>query len=354
MDKVIKNLKPDLYQSLLSEVLTSNVENHKKIIEKFLRTRLNLTARSEKRTKAYWLARGWTADESYVKSKENKQKNCKSVYSREFWLEKISPNTGTNYTEEEADFERNSRRPIRKEYWIKKGYSENDAVKLAQEAKEKNNKKGAKNAASSTVRKVSSKRCVEYYTAKGHSLEQAKELVSASQRFFSKDICIQKYGEEEGLRIWKVRQDAWQEKLNSKSDEEKARINKLKLCKNGTISKGERLLLNELMSNNIKCTHQYAMQYSRTNYFVYDIVYNNKIIEYHGDFWHANPKRYKETDILNWPGGKQISVQELWKKDQLKLQFAKDQGYEVLVVWESDFNQDKQKVINQCIQFLTQ
>ena len=59
----------------------------------------------------------------------------------------------------EADFERNSRRPIRKEYWVAKGYSEEEAVNLAINAKNVNNIKGAMKSAQSVVRKVSSKRC---------------------------------------------------------------------------------------------------------------------------------------------------------------------------------------------------
>jgi hypothetical protein len=115
LDNNIKNIKSDLYQPLLLEVLESNIENNKKIIEKFLRNKLNLVTTLSKHTKEYWVLRGWSDSESYVKSKEHKQINCKSVYSQQTWLEKINPNTKKHYTLEEADFERNSRRPIRKE-----------------------------------------------------------------------------------------------------------------------------------------------------------------------------------------------------------------------------------------------
>lgn len=159
LDNFIKNVKPTLYQILLQEVLDATIENKKKTIEKFIRNRLNLVSSLSKHTKGYWSARGWNDNESYSKAKEHKQKNCKSIYSREFWVEKINPESGINYTVLEADFERNSRRPIRKEYWVAKGYSEEEAVNLAINAKNVNNIKGAMKSAQSVVRKVSSKRC---------------------------------------------------------------------------------------------------------------------------------------------------------------------------------------------------
>ena len=37
LDNAIKNIRADLYQQLLLEVLESNIENNKKIIEQFLK-----------------------------------------------------------------------------------------------------------------------------------------------------------------------------------------------------------------------------------------------------------------------------------------------------------------------------
>lgn len=351
---VIKNLHPVTYQHLLEDIVSSSIENNKKEIEKYARSKLKLTSTIAKRTKQYWSLRGWPEDESYARAKENTRRNSKSVFSREFWIEKINPVTGINYTLDEADYERNSRRPIRKEYWIKQGYSENEAENLAIEAKLKNNKKGARSSASSSVRKVTSKRCTEYYTARGYTEDKAKELVSTGQRYFSKEICIEKYGEVEGLKIWQSRQARWQETLNSKSTVEKARINKLKLFKNGAISKGELKLFEEIRIEVPGCKNQHAiLKEDRTSYYVYDISYQDKIIEYNGDYWHASPKKYNASDLVKLPN-KTLVAKDIWAKDEQKINFAISQGYEVLVIWESDFKQNKEKVIKECIQFLTQ
>jgi hypothetical protein len=64
----------------------------------------------------------------------------------------------------------------------------------------------------------------QYWINKGHSEEEAKDIVSKKQITFSKEKCIEKYGEEEGLRVWTARQDKWMATLDSKSDEEKLEI----------------------------------------------------------------------------------------------------------------------------------
>lgn len=353
LDNIIKNVEPSTYNSVLNELLSSDIKNNKKEIEKFIRNKLGLVTKDPRHTKKYWTLRGWSVNQAYIRSKENKQKNCKSVYSREFWLDKINPVTGKLYTTEEADHERNSRRPIRKEYWITKGYNEEDADRLAEKTKSANNKKGAKKSATSDVRRITSKRCVEYYTTRGYNKDDAKKIISEDQKYFSKNICIEKYGKEKGLEIWQERQNRWQMTLNAKPDEEKARINRLKLTKGITVSTAEKEIIKEIKETNIdlKIIPQFNLSVNNKKQYVYDIAVNNKIIEYNGDFWHCNPKKYS-ADYVN-PRTK-LKASDKWKLDQKKIKFAEDQGYKVLVVWESDFKENKEKVLKKCIKFLTQ
>lgn len=46
---------------MLSEVLESDIDNNKKLIEHFIRVRLCLTTKLSKHTSGYWLSRGWDA-----------------------------------------------------------------------------------------------------------------------------------------------------------------------------------------------------------------------------------------------------------------------------------------------------
>lgn len=352
MNNVIKNLKPNIREKILNDVISENITS-KKDIERHIRDKLTLVSNHARHTKQYWILRGWSNEEAYIKSKENKQKNRKSVYSREFWLEKINPATNELYTTEEADFERNSRRPIRKEYWIKKGHGDAEATQLAKETKISNNKKGSEKSAESNIRRITSKRCIDYFTVRGYSIEEAKKLVSKEQRYFSKEICIEKYGKEKGLKIWQDRQDKWQGTLKSKHPEEIARINRLKLTKGISVSAAEKEILAEVRNaeSTLIVTDQLTLSDSNKKQYIYDISANNKIIEYNGDFWHSNPKIYS-ADYVN-PRTKLVASKK-WKLDEEKIKFAQDRGYEVLVVWESDFKQNKEEVLKKCIQFLTQ
>jgi G:T-mismatch repair DNA endonuclease (very short patch repair protein) len=67
----------------------------------------------------------------------------------------------------------------------------------------------------------------------------------------------------------------------------------------------------------------------------WDLIFKNKIIiEIQGDFWHGNPKLYKESDILL----NELKVGDVWKKDLRKKQKVESHNYKVHYLWESDIN----------------
>jgi len=75
---------------------------------------------------------------------------------------------------------------------------------------------------------------IEYYLAQGYSEEESQIELTKRQKTFSLDICIEKHGKVEGLRIFQDRQDRWQATLNAKPQEEIDDINRRKgLDKNG-------------------------------------------------------------------------------------------------------------------------
>lgn len=61
----------------------------------------------------------------------------------------------------------------------------------------------------------------------------------------------------------------------------------------------------------------------------------NTIIEFHGDFWHGNPKIYN-TNQINQVNKKTFG--ELYNKTIKKEDFIKEQGYNLVVIWERDFD----------------
>jgi len=79
---------------------------------------------------------------------------------------------------------------------------------------------------------------VEYWTKQGFSLKESKEKLSERQSTFSLYKCTKKYGLEEGTKVWKKRQEKWQNTLNSKSKEEIEQINMKKASSKGFLPEG--------------------------------------------------------------------------------------------------------------------
>jgi len=84
------------------------------------------------------------------------------------------------------------------------------------------------------------------------------------------------------------------------------------------------------------------------SYVIYDIKHKNSIIEFNGDYWHANPKIYADTAIIR---GK-LAV-DIRNRDMLKLRTATDLGFSVLTVWENEFMSDKTSTINKVIKWIS-
>lgn len=202
---------------------------------------------------------------------------------------------------------------------------------------------------------------IEYWTTRGYSLEDAKELVSERQRTFTLEKCIDKYGLEEGYRKWKERQEKWSNKIEEQYN-------------NGLFSKVPHSVNTSMYSNiekefvdgilncdkidysNIKCykTSQIELTNNQLDRcsnrrFLYDVALGNKIIEFNGDFWHMNPQKY-EFDYYNKIS--KIYAKDKWEIDSIKIKCAESYGYKVLTIWESEYNKDKVGTIQKCIDFL--
>jgi G:T-mismatch repair DNA endonuclease (very short patch repair protein) len=61
----------------------------------------------------------------------------------------------------------------------------------------------------------------------------------------------------------------------------------------------------------------------------------NTIFEFHGDFWHGNPKKYNENTYN--PISKK-TFGELYQKTIEREQQIRDLGYNLVVMWEHDWN----------------
>lgn len=81
-----------------------------------------------------------------------------------------------------------------------------------------------------------------------------------------------------------------------------------------------------------------------------DIVIEDSkiVIEVNGDLWHANPIKYKNSDIINlWKGPKK--AEDIWKKDKEKRELIESHGYKVIYCWEYDIRFNKANLFKELL-----
>ena len=185
---------------------------------------------------------------------------------------------------------------------------------------------------------------IEYYLNQGMSEEDAKKALHDRQSTFTLEKCIKKYGEEEGTKRFIERQNKW-----------KAKLRKIFLNNGdgrGMQSKVANKLFDDIASllnieNPIK--EKFIYDKETKNGYAYDFCYKNKIIEFNGDYWHCNPRKYKSNYINKTT---KISAKEIWERDEEKKKIANKFGYEVHYVWEMDYKKDPSSELVKCIKFL--
>lgn len=218
IDDKIQNCTDEFRDEILQRVLTHYKYDTNSITKlvKFIKMEFKFAPRG-KHDVNYWLCRGHSDDAAIAKSFDVKKgmKKRITVYNVEYWTSKINPMTNLYYTLDEAEYERNSIRPIKKEYWLKKGYSLNDAIDKAILTKKSNNMKGSsvKNKTS-----INNNKTTDYWLVRGYDEESAKNIISNNQSTFSLEKCVEKYGEYDGRDRWIKRQEKWQKSLHENND----------------------------------------------------------------------------------------------------------------------------------------
>ena len=267
----------------------------------------------------YYIKRGATKEEA----KELKRKKLEIVTPK--IVAKISgQNNGmssTNRTEQQ----RKESSPFSKEFYIKRGLSENDRKNF--------NENVAKNRSYNTQ--------LEYYINKGMSEEDAHKALYNRQATFSLYKCIKKYGEEKGLEIFNNRQKIWNKKLQKSF--------KLGKYTQSPIANELFNLIKDKLQLIDSIEEKYIFNDELHKGYLFDFCYKDKLIEFNGDYWHANPIFYGPKSFIK---AKNKKAEEIWEYDKIKIQTANDQGYKVLIIWEYDYNNNKEAIINKCIEFL--
>lgn len=288
----------------------------------------------------YWINKGYSNDEAINEISKQQKKSAKCVKTYHGKSKKMLIDNG--YSDEEI--KRICLAPSNIEFWVNKGFSESEAKDLV-----KKNQSNAAKYVDFKKRLIPSN--IEYWCNKGLSKEEAKIKVTEHQTTFSKQKCIDKYGEVEGLHIFTERQNKWQKEL----------------YKGGKLKSGYSEISQKLFYKLIENVNTNDLNYiffakkggefvlsDKNGFYRYDFtdIKNKKIIEYNGDDYHANPDKYSEHDTPN-PFRKELTAQEIWTKDTNKKKLAEENGFKVLVIWDSEYRWgNKEEIINKCIKFL--
>jgi len=127
------------------------------------------------------------------------------------------------------------------------------------------------------------------------------------------------------------------------SDTIKANIKSGKL-NSMIVSKPEKEIEAYLNKLSINVVAQFKLETYRYDLYIPEF---NLLIEYNGDYWHCNPIKYAST---YYNTKKSMTAQELWDYDKNKITIAKNHGYNIITIWESDYKTTGNQLIENLIQ----
>ena len=84
------------------------------------------------------------------------------------------------------------------------------------------------------------------------------------------------------------------------------------------------------------CTHQGEKVIGS---YLVDGYYDNTVYEYNGCFYHACPRHYPHDQTIN--SVTCMTMGEIRQRDFKRLRYIRDQGYNVIVKWECEFEQER-------------
>ena len=278
----------------------------------------------------YWLNVGMSGDQA--KARVSKLQRERSLRCEDYWIKRgfsvDDAKKQVNKYQREASLvqwagqtkeERQVKSPFSRKYWINNGYSESDADEII-----RTNSDG-----------TSLKFHIEKY---GDELGTARynALCSYRKTAYSLTGYIEKYGEEVGTEIW--------------SRKYSTRVNSMKAA---SFFKTLLSLMPDFkIYTAVNENGEYGVRdVKRGVYYFFDfIVPELKLcVEFNGDYWHCNPKKY-QADFFHTQHG--LMAGEIWNRDRIKIERLYElRQFDTIVVWESD---DKQESIGKIMEVVNE
>lgn len=175
-----------------------------------------------------------------------------------------------------------------------------------------------------------------------HGKEKGEKLFNELKDNISLESKIKKYGNEKGKIIYdeyiqklKIRAKELNFAEHFKTAQWYSKISQKLFWKILDIGKFEQKDMYFAENNG----EWFIYDENRKNISKFDFKFENKIIEFNGDYWHRNPEFYSP-------------VLEIQQRDKYKKKLAKKNNFEILIIWENDYNKDPKTIVEKCIQYL--
>lgn len=180
------------------------------------------------------------------------------------------------------------------------------------------------------------------------------QKISDAQRAFTKDkwdarllkiqnTCISNFGYDNYSKVPEQRNNISKkakERWANYTDDQRSKILAKWRC-GVWVSKLEIRIQNILNELQIEYTTQKFFKKHSYDFFIKNL---NLFIEVQGDFWHANPKIYKESDELPFPKGN-VYAKDLWKYDKIKKDNVNAAGYDLIAIWETEMKCSDEELV---------
>jgi hypothetical protein len=258
-----------------------------------------------------------------MSTSKNSGKHMKDEKYKKMFSEMISGENNPNHKTRTTETERKKRSPFSKEF-VKYEDIENVEEHISKFAKE-----AIKDRVGSTT--------IEYFINKGYSEEEAQKMLSERQRTFSLEKCIEKFGIEKGKEVWQKRQEKWLRNYKS--------VNYSQISQDLFINLYNKLNENDFNENvyfarlnpetkeihNENKNYEYRLKledsYILPDFFIPSL---KLIIEFDGTYYHRNTSENKT-------------------RERQRNRKIRNSGYQVIHIKEIDYVKNKEKTINSLI-----
>jgi hypothetical protein len=222
------------------------------------------------------------------------------------------------------------------EYWLKKGYCQDEAEKEVQ--KSFNNihtKTWKKRRENPELYKNVNTAQLDYWLKKGYNKKEAKIKLSERQKTFTLEKCIEKYGEIDGKKKWLDRQEKWMNNYKKSNFSKVSQELFWKLYEK--LNKKDEIYfatLKDGMKDDSGKNNEYKLKLE--NMIIspdFLIKEENKIIEFDGTYYHRKNTENK-------------------KRQRIRDNQLHSEGFDIFHVKESDYYENKEKTIQKCMNFL--